>query len=197
MTMFLYKEVDANKLGVRGEIVTNVNYCTEFYTEGDYYAIYERKAVAPKGRCSLIDGTHCFIGDESCMYAVYLKKSRRLMCLIDDAEIALCLNDDGFEGLRAEMYRNMAIAAGWPETLPYGIGDLSESNSTLESFVSICTQLGIPWEIAAYDGEGEVVYRANSDGAYLDTLLRHHAQKHPEITFAYMNNGVAVGHIDY
>lgn len=190
MKTYLYKEVDAGKLGVRGERVTKVNCCSVFYDEGDYYAIYGRELVTPLG-------TGCSIDDVDCMYAVYLKNSRRLMCLIDDAETALCLGDDGFEGLRAKLYRDMALAAGWPETLPYGIGDLSESNPTLESFVSICTQLGIPWEIAAYDSEGEVVYRANSDGAYLDTLLRHHAQKYPEITFAYMNNGVAVGHIDY
>lgn len=76
--------------------------CTSFDQEGDRYVCFRD-----------LDGNSDDRG-----YAVYLKSSGRLLCLLVDAGSAL----EGYEDFeygaeRDELYRQIAILAGWPESM--------------------------------------------------------------------------------
>ena len=81
--------------------------CTSFDDEDDYYALYRNLDVK--------DGDSA----DDTAYAVYLHDSGKLLCLLVDAGVAL----EGYEDVdygckRAELYRQIAIEAGWPKILP-------------------------------------------------------------------------------
>ena len=81
--------------------------CTSFDDENDYYALYRNLDVK--------DGD----SNDDRTYAVYLHNGGKLLCLLVDAGVAL----EGYEDVdygckRAELYRQIAIEAGWPEILP-------------------------------------------------------------------------------
>lgn len=83
--------------------------CTCFDEEDNYFALYVDTDVDTKGGCDNDDRA----------YAVYMHKSGELICLLSDA--GSCLNgfqdhEYGYE--RNELYRQIALLAGWPEKLP-------------------------------------------------------------------------------
>lgn len=82
--------------------------CTCFDDDGDYFALY--KDLDASDRESNDDRT----------YAVYAHKSGDLLCLLSDAGSAL----EGFKDFeygykRNELYKQIAMLAGWPEKLPH------------------------------------------------------------------------------
>jgi len=81
----------------------DTNACTEFYEDGDYYALFE----------DLSDEQD----DDLAKFAVYLKKSGKLQCLLTDCDVALNLHDSKFGQRRFELYQQIALYAGWPANL--------------------------------------------------------------------------------
>lgn len=80
---------------------------TSFYDDGEYFALYED-----------IDNPMEYSTDDR-TYAVYFGKSKELLCLLCDAGVALNACDDyDYMCERAELYKKIALAAGWPEKLP-------------------------------------------------------------------------------
>lgn len=74
---------------------------------GDYYALYED-----------VDCDADNDPDDR-KYAVYLHNSGKLLCLLPDCAVALNgHNDTDYGNARSKLYRQIAIAAGWPEVLP-------------------------------------------------------------------------------
>lgn len=82
----------------------DTNACTEFYEDGDYYALFEE-----------LDGDN--EDDDLAKFAVYLKKSGKLQCLLTDCDVALNLYDSKFGQRRFELYQQIALDAGWPANL--------------------------------------------------------------------------------
>ena len=80
---------------------------TSFFDDGEYFALYED-----------IDNPADNTTNDS-TYAVYMGKSGELLCLLADSGVALTACDDSEYGeRRAALYKQIAIAAGWPEKLP-------------------------------------------------------------------------------
>lgn len=98
------KEVTEGIVGWKEFI--NEQHCTEFSVDGDYYAVYEDMDRADDHDLN--------------KYAVYHHVSGDLVCLVSDAGRALdlCYVDNDFRDKRHELYRQIAILAGWPERLP-------------------------------------------------------------------------------
>jgi len=80
---------------------------TSFDDDGDYYALYED-----------VDRDADNDPDDR-KYAVYLHNSGKLLCLLADCTVALNgYNDTDYGNTRSKLYKQIAIAAGWPEVLP-------------------------------------------------------------------------------
>ena len=87
------------------------NAATSFDDENEFFALYE-----DIDRYADVDGYND--GDDR-KYAVYLHNSGRLCCLLCDCTVALNGYSDTDYGMqREELYRQIAMAAGWPEFLP-------------------------------------------------------------------------------
>lgn len=79
--------------------------CTEFYADDDNYDLYMN-----------VDDED---NHDMRKYAVYQRSTGELKCLLGDAAMALdlCYDDNDFRDKRHEMYRQIALAAGWPEKM--------------------------------------------------------------------------------
>lgn len=79
--------------------------CTEFYESDDNYDLYEDADEENDFDCK--------------KYAVYQHSTGELKCLLGDALMALdlCYRDTDFRDKRHELYRQIALAAGWPEKM--------------------------------------------------------------------------------
>lgn len=79
---------------------------TDFFDEDEYFALYE----------DLNNNLDCATNDAT--YAVYMKKSGELLCLLVDAGVALNGCDDyNYYCEREKLYKQIAMAAGWPEKM--------------------------------------------------------------------------------
>ena len=80
--------------------------CTEFCDINDSYDLYEN--------------TNDEDNHDLRKYAVYQRSTGELKCLLSDAGLALdlCYEDSDFRDKRHELYKQIAILAGWPEKLP-------------------------------------------------------------------------------
>ena len=79
--------------------------CTEFYADDDNYDLYMN-----------VDDED---NHDMRKYAVYQRSTGELKCLLGDAAMALdlCYDDNDFRDKRHELYRQIALAAGWPEKM--------------------------------------------------------------------------------
>lgn len=78
---------------------------TEFGEEGDYYAVYEDLDE---------EDDH-----DRKKYAIYLHSTGKLLCLLGDSGLVLdcCYDDMDYATKRNELYRQIAMLAGWPEKI--------------------------------------------------------------------------------
>lgn len=139
---------DIKSAGVYGldALVREAN-ATSFYKDDDYYVLY-----CDEDRHSDHDLN---------MYAVYLNSTGELLCLLSDAGQALdcCYDNTDFRDARHEMYRKIALLAGWPENIsqiakPYAIaitrtitvkvfaGSLADAQAIGETLASGNSELG-------------------------------------------------------
>ena len=105
-----YREVKYDfdtKLNARhwDEFMREVNFTT-FDTPDDYYAVYENLDEEDDR--------------ERRKYAVYLHSTNELICLMADCGCVLdcCYDDAEYMKQRNELYKQIAMLAGWPEKLP-------------------------------------------------------------------------------
>lgn len=87
------------------EFMREVNFTT-FDAPDDYYAVYENLDE---------EDDH-----ERRKYAVYLHSTGELICLMTDCGCVLdcCYDDAEYMEQRNELYRQIAILAGWPKKIP-------------------------------------------------------------------------------
>lgn len=88
------------------EFMREVNYTT-FGALGDYYAVYENLDEPDD--------------HDRKKYAVYLHSTGELICLMADCGCALdcCYDDAEYMSKRNELYKQIALLAGWPEKIPH------------------------------------------------------------------------------
>ena len=86
------------------EFMREVNYTT-FDALGDYYAVYENLDEPDD--------------HDRKKYAVYLHSTGELICLMADCGCALdcCYADEEYVNVRNELYKQIAMLAGWPEKI--------------------------------------------------------------------------------
>lgn len=87
------------------EFMREVNFTT-FDAPDDYYAVYENLDEPDD--------------HDRKKYAVYLHSTGELICLMVDCGCALdcCYDDAEYMGKRNELYKQIAMLAGWPEKMP-------------------------------------------------------------------------------
>jgi len=139
---------------------------TSFHDEDEYFALYE----------DLDNRTDYATNDAT--YAVYMGKSKELLCLLVDAGVALNGCDDyDYYCERANLYKRIALAAGWPEKMDCHTkerftvrlkrivdvevyaADQDEAKAIGEKLVSHQTEPSIGTTL-------EGAWRANSNGEY-------------------------------
>ena len=137
--------------------------CTCF-DDGDYYALY-RDAAVP------VDDSN-----DDRTYAVYLHNSGKLVCLLSDAGSAL----EGYEDVeygeqRSILYKQIAMLAGWPETLPPQrmtwrdlLNELRKQPDNVLDMPAYVNVTQSTWDglheitsLTTWDGEGEVDLEEN------------------------------------
>ena len=129
--------------------------CTEFFADDDNYDLYED-----------IDDKD---NHDMRKYAVYQRSTGELKCLVGDAAMALdlCYDDNDFRDKRHELYRQIAIAAGWPE------------NMTSKKRYTVRINRYMDVEVYAADREQALVigrklaYHANHRSTNLGASVRH------------------------
>lgn len=79
--------------------------CTEFFDDGDYYAVYENLDEPDD--------------HERKKYAIYQHNTGKLICLMADSGLVLdlCYDDEDYRLERDELYKQIAMLAGWPEKI--------------------------------------------------------------------------------
>lgn len=128
---------------------------TCFDSEDDYFALYENPAADA-----------CDYNDDRA-YAVYLHSSDELLCLLPDVTVALngC-GDANYFHERAYLYKQIAMAAGWPEKAMHGdVANLTDKDMELEDFQEgydswICPVCNV--EFDRTDGNTETIEDANT-----------------------------------
>lgn len=101
------------------DMLDDENGSMEWYTEGDYYAVWQRTETYDFVHERFGDGSPC--GGQHCERAIYFDKAHggEIVCLADRFHIARSLSDDDLvERKIGELLKQEAIDAGFPEKHP-------------------------------------------------------------------------------